>query len=77
MKPLALAVASLTVVVVVASPACVTVQPWERGQLARRAMTAGLGDQGLAGRYRAKLVETKTAHGTTAAAPGGGCGCSQ
>jgi hypothetical protein len=56
---------------------CAAVQPWERGHLARRAMTAGLGDSGLAGRYRAKLVETKTAHGTAAAAPGGGCGCSQ
>ena len=56
---------------------CVTVRPWERGHHARRAMLAGFGDGGLAGRQRAKIVETKTGHGAAGGAPGGGCGCSQ
>lgn len=56
---------------------CVTVRPWERGHHARRAMLAGFGDDGMTGRHRAKLVETRTGHGAAAGAPGGGCGCSQ
>jgi hypothetical protein len=56
---------------------CVAVKPWQRGDHARRAMTAGFGDDGIAGGYRGKVLETKTAGGAARQAPGGGCGCSQ
>lgn len=65
------------VVALVALSGCAAVRPWERGAFARRAMSAGLGDRGIVGRYEGKLVETKTGHGAALGAPGGGCGCSQ
>lgn len=67
----------LVALTVLASSGCAVVRPWERGAFARRSMTAGFGDQGLGGRYRGKLVETRTGHGAALGAPGGGCGCSQ
>lgn len=67
----------LVLLAVITLPGCVAVRPWERGAFARRSMTAGFGDQGLSGRYRGKLVETRTGHGAALGAPGGGCGCSQ
>jgi hypothetical protein len=56
---------------------CVAVKPWQRADHARPAMAAGFGDDGMAGKYRGKVLETKTGGGAARQAPGGGCGCSQ
>lgn len=58
-------------------PGCVRVKPFERAHLASPCMTAGLGEDGLTGEYRAKYVESKTGGGAPGSAPGGGCGCAQ
>lgn len=68
---------ALAALFVLSLSACAVVKPWERGDMARRSMSAGFGDQGLSGSYRSKLVQTKAAHATAVGAPGGGCGCSQ
>jgi hypothetical protein len=60
-----------------AMPACVRVQPWERGRLASWAMADPFGDTELAVQYRSKVVESKTGGGLPGTAPGGGCGCTQ
>ena len=56
---------------------CVTVQPWQREEQARRSMTQRFGEERQAGRYRAKILETKAGGGSVWSVPGGGCGCSQ
>jgi len=56
---------------------CVRVKPWQREHLASPAMEMRLGDQGIAGEYRAKVIESKTGGGLPGDAPGGGCGCTQ
>jgi len=56
---------------------CVQVKPWEREKLASPTMTVQLGEDSLAGPYRAKVAESKTAGGLPGTAPGGGCGCTQ
>ena len=56
---------------------CVTVKPWQREDLARPSMTVRFGEAGVAGEYRGKVVESKTAAGLPGDAPGGGCGCTQ
>lgn len=65
------------VVASAASAGCAQVKPWERGKLASPAMEAKLGEQGFAGAYRAKVLESKTGGGLPTEAPGGGCGCTQ
>ena len=40
-------------------------------------MEARFGERGLAGEYRAKLLESKAGGGLPGDAPGGGCGCTQ
>jgi hypothetical protein len=67
----------VVVLVLVSLAGCVRVRPWQRGDLSRRSMTTGLGDAGLDGAYRAKVLETMTGGGAAGTAPGGGCGCSQ
>jgi uncharacterized protein DUF4266 len=71
MTRLALALALLTVA------ACAPVRPWEREKLASRAMSLDVGEEGLAGAHRARVVESRTAGGLPGGAPGGGCGCTQ
>ena len=56
---------------------CVRVKPWQREHLARPCMEARFGEAGVAGEYRAKVTESKTAGGLPGDAPGGGCGCTQ
>jgi hypothetical protein len=56
---------------------CVRVTAAQREKLASSSMTVGLGEQGLAGPYHSKFVESKTAGGLPGTAPGGGCGCAQ
>jgi hypothetical protein len=56
--------------------ACAPVRPWERGRLARPAMTRGAASP-LTDTYRSKLLESRTAGGLPGTAPGGGCGCTQ
>jgi len=60
-----------------AAAGCARVKPMERGKLASPSMTVGLGEDGFARAYRAKLVESKTGGGLPGTAPGGGCGCAQ
>jgi hypothetical protein len=40
-------------------------------------MQARFGEDGFAGDYRAKVLESKTGGGLPGDAPGGGCGCTQ
>jgi hypothetical protein len=40
-------------------------------------MDARLGEDGFAGEYRAKVLESKAGGGLPGDAPGGGCGCTQ
>ena len=61
----------------VAEAGCARVKPIERGKLASPCMTVGLGEDGFARAYRAKLIESKTGGGLPGTAPGGGCGCAQ
>jgi hypothetical protein len=56
---------------------CAAVKPWEREHLAKPAMVARFGEEGIAGEYRAKVTESKTGGGLPGDAPGGGCGCTQ
>lgn len=56
---------------------CAPVKPWERGKIASPAMQQKLGEQGVRGAYRAKVLESKTGGGLPGEAPGGGCGCTQ
>jgi len=56
---------------------CAVVRPWERAPLASPAMQARFGEDGFAGDYRAKVLESKTGGGLPGDAPGGGCGCTQ
>jgi hypothetical protein len=65
------------VFMLVLAGSCARVKPWERGKLASPAMTPPWAEEGLAGQYDAKLVETKTGGGIAGGAPGGGCGCTQ
>ena len=60
-----------------AGAGCARVKPMERGKLASPSMTVGLGEDGFARAYRAKLVESKTGGGLPGTSPGGGCGCAQ
>lgn len=56
---------------------CAVVKPWERGKLASPAMEARFGEDGFAGEYRGKMLESKLGGGLPGDAPGGGCGCTQ
>jgi hypothetical protein len=56
---------------------CVAVAPFERGRLASPAMEQGADLTGVAGAYRAKVLESKVGGGLPGTAPGGGCGCTQ
>ncbi|MFL5248118.1 MAG: DUF4266 domain-containing protein [Myxococcales bacterium] len=67
----------LLVIVVALSSACVRVKPWERAKLATPAMALGVGEEGLSGEHRHRVVESRTAGGLPGDAPGGGCGCTQ
>ncbi len=62
---------------VLALSGCIRVGAAQRGRLASPSMVVGLGEDGVAGAYRAKYVESKTAGGLPGSAPGGGCGCAQ
>jgi hypothetical protein len=68
---------SLLTLTMLAQAGCVAVKPWQREHLARRCMTARFGEDGMAGQYAAKVIETTTGGGLPGDAPGGGCGCSQ
>jgi len=65
------------VIAVALSCACVRVKPWERGKLASPAMALGVGEEGLTGEQRHRVVESRTGGGLPGDAPGGGCGCTQ
>jgi hypothetical protein len=67
----------LVLMVVASGVGCAPVKPWERGKLASPAMTARLGEDGFAGEYRGKMLESKTGGTPPGEAPGGGCGCTQ
>jgi hypothetical protein len=56
---------------------CARVRPWERARVASAPMVNPLVGEGLEGRYRAKVLESKTGGGAPGIAPGGGCGCTQ
>jgi hypothetical protein len=56
---------------------CATVKPYERQYLAARSMAEPYAEDGTSLEYRDKVVRTKTATSLPAAAPGGGCGCTQ
>ena len=56
---------------------CNVVKPWQRQQLASPAMEVRLGEDGFAGEYRGKMLESKSGGGLPGDAPGGGCGCTQ
>jgi hypothetical protein len=60
-----------------ASAACAPVRPYEREKLASPAMSLAVGEEGLAGAYRRRVLESRTAGGLPGDAPGGGCGCTQ
>jgi hypothetical protein len=64
-------------ILLVLTTSCVRVKPWEREKLASPAMTVQMGEENMAGAYRAKVAETRTAGGLPGTAPGGGCGCTQ
>jgi hypothetical protein len=57
--------------------ACAPVRPWQREKLASPAMSLEVGEEGLAGAHRNRVVESRTAGGLPGGAPGGGCGCTQ
>lgn len=63
--------------VLLSASGCAVVRPWERQQLASPAMEARFGEEGFAGDYRAKTLESKAGGGLPGDAPGGGCGCTQ
>jgi hypothetical protein len=67
----------LVLLAVVAAASCAAVKPWQREQLASRAMRPPFADPNLEGVYRTKVVESTTAGSLPGNAPGGGCGCSQ
>jgi hypothetical protein len=77
MKRSSLLTALFTCIAIAGGAGCAQVKPWERGKLASPAMEAKLGEQGFAGAYRAKVLESKTGGGLPTEAPGGGCGCTQ
>jgi hypothetical protein len=56
---------------------CAVVKPWQRERLASPEMNVRFGEQGFAGEYRAKVLESKSGGGLPGDAPGGGCGCTQ
>ena len=66
-----------TLVLLLLIAGCLKVQPWQREDQARRAMTAHFGDDDLAGKDRAKTLESKNGGGAAWIVPGGGCGCTQ
>lgn len=53
--------------------ACSTVQPWEKGTLARKEMT--FGDDPLDTRYTEHIYGSKEGASGGAGVGGGGCGC--
>lgn len=67
----------LVVGVLSSASACANVKAWQRGELAKPCMTAGLGEEKLHAQYKAKVLETTTGSGLPGDAPGGGCGCTQ
>jgi hypothetical protein len=62
---------------VAVSSGCAGVAPYQREYLAKPCMDARFSEQGLAGEYQAKVIETTTGGGLPGDAPGGGCGCTQ
>ena len=67
----------LTAAAALAAAACAPVRPYEREKLASPAMSLEVGEEGLAGSHRARVVESRTGGGLPGGAPGGGCGCTQ
>ena len=53
--------------------ACSTVQPWEKGMLAKPEMS--FGNDRLEGRFAAHIYSSKEASSGGASVGGGGCGC--
>lgn len=53
--------------------ACSTVQPWEKGLLAKPEMS--FGNDRLEGRFTAHIYSSKEAAAGGASVGGGGCGC--
>jgi Domain of unknown function (DUF4266) len=68
---------AVVLMAVLGATGCGGVKPWQREQLASRAMRPPFADPNLEGIYRTKVVESTTGGSLPGAAPGGGCGCSQ
>jgi hypothetical protein len=68
---------ALLALVALLAAGCARVRPWQRSRLASVPMVNPLVGEGLEGRYRAKVLESKTGGGAPGIAPGGGCGCTQ
>ena len=64
-------------VVLVAAQGCVTVKAYEREHLASRSMEAPHSQDPSTLEYRDKVLRTRTGGSLPAAAPAGGCGCTQ
>jgi len=64
---------ALSLVVVLCLSGCETVEPWERGTLARREMQWQADP--MEGRLQAHIFASKEASSGGLGAAGGGCGC--